>query len=246
MPDHLFEDSELAALYDLFAPNEGRGDFGFYLPLVMSADSVLDVGCGTGALLRLARDRGHQGRLVGLDPATGMLEQARKQLDIEWVQGDLGTVSFDSEFDLIVMSGHAFQVLVVDEEIRVAMAAVRDALNDGGRFAFETRNPTVREWEQWDSQYSGTVVDASGAEVHMEVDVEQPVTGDIVRFSHTFSSARWDRPQVSRSTLRFLDAESLAKLLSGAGLRVEHQYGDWSGGELTQASAEIITIVGRA
>jgi hypothetical protein len=43
MPDYLFEDHELAALYDLFAPNEGRGDFEFYLPLVMSADSVLDV-----------------------------------------------------------------------------------------------------------------------------------------------------------------------------------------------------------
>jgi ubiquinone/menaquinone biosynthesis C-methylase UbiE len=186
MPDYLFEDHELAALYDLFAPNEGRGDFEFYLPLVMSADSVLDVGCGTGALLSLAHDRGHQGRLVGLDPATGMLDQARKQQGVEWLQSDLSTVRFDSEFDLVVMSGHAFQVLVGDEEISGALSAVRDALKGDGRFAFETRNPAILEWERWDNQYSGTVVDASGAQVRMEVDVEHPVVGDIVRFSQTF------------------------------------------------------------
>ncbi|MEK8169819.1 winged helix-turn-helix transcriptional regulator [Streptomyces sp. M19] len=52
-------------------------DFTFYLPLVMSARSVLDVGCGTGALLRGARENGHTGRLCGLDPAVGMLEVAR-------------------------------------------------------------------------------------------------------------------------------------------------------------------------
>jgi hypothetical protein len=32
---------------------------GFYLPMVMSAGAVLDVGCGTGELLRLARQAGH-------------------------------------------------------------------------------------------------------------------------------------------------------------------------------------------
>jgi hypothetical protein len=42
MPDHLFENEQLAALYDLFAPTESRGDYSFYLPMVMTAESVLD------------------------------------------------------------------------------------------------------------------------------------------------------------------------------------------------------------
>ena len=42
--DHLFSEPMLAELYDAFC--EGRRDFDFYLPLVMSAKSVLDVGCG--------------------------------------------------------------------------------------------------------------------------------------------------------------------------------------------------------
>ena len=102
MPDRLFADPDLAVLYDLFSPWDGRGDFTFYLPLVMSAEAVLDVGCGTGALLHRAREEGHQGRLCGIDPALGMLEQARKRSDIEWVLGDLASASWEREFDLVV------------------------------------------------------------------------------------------------------------------------------------------------
>jgi ubiquinone/menaquinone biosynthesis C-methylase UbiE len=42
--------------------------FHFYLPLVIATASVLNVGCGTGALLIAARDQRHTGHLTGLDP----------------------------------------------------------------------------------------------------------------------------------------------------------------------------------
>ncbi len=86
--------------------------------MIMEADAVLDVGCGTGALLHMAREAGHNGRLVGLDPAVGMLEQARRRSDVEWVLGDLAAVAFDREFDLAVMTGHAFQELITDDDVR--------------------------------------------------------------------------------------------------------------------------------
>ncbi|HEY6427789.1 MAG TPA: class I SAM-dependent methyltransferase [Acidimicrobiales bacterium] len=112
--DLLFADPDLAVLYDTFC--EGRPDFGFYLPLVMSAGSVLDVGCGAGELLRLARRSGHGGRLVGLDPAMAMLDVAKaEQPDIEWVRGDLMSTSLSGRFDLVVMTGHAFQVFLEDD-----------------------------------------------------------------------------------------------------------------------------------
>ena len=47
-----YADDRLAALYDVFYPAAGSDDVAFYLELVMSAAAVLDVGCGTGALLR--------------------------------------------------------------------------------------------------------------------------------------------------------------------------------------------------
>ena len=245
MVDRLFSDASLAALYDVFCPWERRSDLDFYLKLVMSVGAVLDVGCGTGAMLHRARESGHTGRLCGLDPAVGMLEQARTRSDIEWILGDLTSVGFDREFDLVVMSGHAFQVFVEDDDLRLSLTAIRSALTDDGRFAFETRNPLVREWERWTPANPDEVTDAAGAVVRMAREVETPVDGNIVSFTHTFTSPSWDRPQVSRSTLRFLDADSLSSFLSGAGLAIEEQFGDWDRKPLTDTGPEIITIARR-
>ncbi len=207
MADRLFSDAVLAALYDRFCAD--RADLDFYLPLVMSATSVLDVGCGTGALLHRARDAGHSGRLCGLDPAEGMLKQARKRSDVEWVLGDLGSVDWKREFDLVVMTGHAFQVLVGDDEIHRSLAAIRCALTYDGRFAFETRNPLIRAWETWTSENGVDIIDQTGMPVRLTHAVDIPVNGNTVSFTSIFNSPSWDQPQLSRSTLRFVDSDSL-------------------------------------
>lgn len=43
-------------------------------------ETVLDVGCGTGRFLRKAAQRWPAARLIGVDPAEGMLAEARRQL----------------------------------------------------------------------------------------------------------------------------------------------------------------------
>ena len=53
------------------------------LDLVQNGDkvaSILDVGCGTGRLLRKAQERWSKVRLFGVDPAEGMIEKARQLL----------------------------------------------------------------------------------------------------------------------------------------------------------------------
>ena len=242
MVDYLFSEPRLAELYDAFCA--GREDFDFYLPLVMSAESVLDVGCGTGELLRTARKAGHTGRLCGLDPAEAMLDQARKRPDIEWVHGDLASVDWRSEFDLVVMTGHAFQVLLEDDQLHASLSAIRSALTEDGRFVFETRNPSTRGWEAWTPD-NAVEISHGGNVVRMAHQVETPVAGDVVSFTATYTSPSWDEPLVSRSTLRFLDADSLSTFLSGAGLIVEEQFGDWDRRPLTDTSPEIITVARR-
>lgn len=242
MVDRLFSDTDLAALYDAFC--EGRPDFAFYLPHVMSSKSVLDVGCGTGALLHAARETGHTGRLCGLDPAPGMLQQAPKRSDIDWMMGDLSSATWESEFDLVVMTGHAFQVLLEDEELRVSLAAIHSALTENGRFIFETRNPIARGWEVWKPENAVEIVDASGSTVRLAHEVET-LDGDLVSFTTTFSSPSWDSPRLSRSTLRFLGVDSLSPFLIDASLAIEKQFGDWDGQPLTESSPEIITVARR-
>jgi SAM-dependent methyltransferase len=242
MVDRLFSEKSLAALYDVMHPPGQRADFAFYLPLIMSAPAALDVGCGTGALLREARARGHRGRLCGLDPAEGMLAQARQRADIEWILGDLASLARTGEFDLIVMTGHAFQVLIEDDEVRASLAAVRSALTRQGRFAFETRNPLARAWESWTTKEPEEIADGPAAGTRAACKVTAPFDGRTVSFTYTFTHPGWSRPEISHSTLRFLDAPTLLSFLGEAGLAIEAQFGDWDRRPLTESSPEIITI----
>ena len=242
--DSQFSEARLAELYNAFCPWDERGDLAFYLPRVMAAERVLDVGCGTGALLRRAREEGHRGRLCGLDPAAAMLDVARSRPDVEWLLGDLTSVAFDQEFDLVVMTGHAFQVLLDDDEVRSALAAIRSALSDDGRFAFETRNPRTREWERWTPANAVEVMGTTGVPVRMAHQVDA-VDGDRVSFTTRFTSPSWDRPELSHSTLRFLDVNALSRFLGDAGLTIEEQFGDWARRPLGDTSPEIITIARR-
>jgi SAM-dependent methyltransferase len=235
--DHHFAEPRLAELYDTFCA--GRPDWSFYLPLVRQARSVLDIGCGTGELLRLAREQGHAGRLVGLDPAAAMLDVARRRGDIDWVCGDPASVSFDGEFELIVMTGNAFQVFIEDEDVRASLVAIRSFLSSDGHFAFDTRNPSAREWERW--RWESLEVMHQGVLARMEG--TRPIfDGRLLTFSNTYTSPDWDAPEVSHSTLRVFDVDELASFLTEAGLAIEEQCGDFEGQPLTDESLEIVTI----
>lgn len=245
MIDHLFANPYLAAVYDAWHPRAVRHDYDFYLPHILKAGAVLDVGCGTGTLLHEARQAEHSGRLCGIDPARGVLNRARARTDIEWVLGDLHAAGWTAEFDLIVMTGHAFQALVSDEDLRDFMAAVRRALVPGGCFAFETRNPSVRAWECWTPENAVVVELPDGSLVQITTEVIMPFDGQTVTFTHTFSGEHPSLPQVSRSTLRFLDTDALRGLLENAGLRIEQQFGGFDGSPLEPESPEIITLAAR-
>ncbi|MBE8472382.1 class I SAM-dependent DNA methyltransferase [Streptomyces justiciae] len=244
MVDRSFADLSLAALYDSLHP-WGPGD-DFYARLVGGAAAVLDVGCGTGRLLARARAAGHRGRLVGIDPAAAMLVQARRrEPGVEWVLGDLRSRVWYGEFDLVVMTGHTFQTLVTDEDVRQGLHAVRDALRAGGRFVFDTLNPAARAWEGWGPEHIREGADAEGSVAWMWQEVSYPVVGDRVTFTETYEGVRWTQPQVSRTTLRLLDPARLTRFLHEAGLTVVEQYGDWGRGPLTPAAPEIITVAER-
>lgn len=232
----------LSSLYEIECPWHVSDDY--YLGLVMSAGSVLDVGCGTGLVLDAAARRGHPGRLVGLDPAEGMLAQARCRQGIEWVQGVLEREpQWSAEFDLVIMTGHAFQELRSDADVRDFLAGVRHVLRTGGHLAFETRNPRARAWDRWDGVEELT--DPDGAPVVLTRRVEH-VHGDerdaTVTFSETYTGAHLDEPLTSRSTLRFMPCGWLDHLLVEAGFGVHERYGNWDRCPFTASSAEIITV----
>ncbi|MEU9123110.1 class I SAM-dependent methyltransferase [Streptomyces sp. NPDC048506] len=239
----MFSDADSAALYDVLNPWDPAvwpGD-AFYEELVMAADAVADVGCGTGGMLHRAREQGHRGRLVGLDPDRAALHRARRRSDIEWVEGSAVSAPWHAAFDLVTMTGHAFQCLVDDAEVRGSLRAIRAALRDGGRFVFETRHPQARAWEEWNPSNASDVTDARGRSLRVWHEVES-VVGDVVTFSGTTAEPAGAVLRVERTRLRFLDVTTLDAFLAEADLVVEARYGDWDRGPVTGTSREIITI----
>jgi SAM-dependent methyltransferase len=234
-----YSDADAAALYDVLN-SWGPGD-AFYLELVLGAFSALDVGCGTGTLLHRARKEGHAERLCGVDPDRARLDRARRRADVEWLECTAASLPFDAEFELAVMTGHAFQELIADDDLRASLAAIRRSLEEGGRFAFETRNPAARAWETWRPENGVETVDAAGRRVRVWHEVED-VAGDVVTLTETTGGEDGAPLRVDRASLRFLDAPALAGFLDEAGLAIEAQYGDWNREPLGPSSPEIVTI----
>lgn len=174
MPDNHYENTRLAALYDLDSPWSADRDF--YLNLAGKPRMrILDIGCGTGLLCDAFANEGHD--VTGVDPSGSMLAVAKMKrhgAQIEWVQSFAQSFKSEKRFDLIIMTGHAFQVLLDDAAILDTFKVMREHLNAGGLIVFESRNPNVDWASTWD----------------YELDLE--VNGVIVRESRCFSQMKGD------------------------------------------------------
>jgi SAM-dependent methyltransferase len=243
--DRFYDDLFLSEIYDAWHPRSVRDDFDFYLPIIMNAGSVLDIGCGTGSLLHEARAAGHLGDLCGIDPGAGVLSRARTLPNINWVLGTLPQSAWSTKFELAVMTGHAFQAIIADNDVEQFLSDVRDCLAEGGLFAFESRNLLVRPWEQWTPERPAVVYLDDHSLVKIVTTVTSEFDGRTVSFRHDFSGDHPNLPLSSESTLRFHHADELAALLVKHGFAVEQQYGDFQSGSFTNESPEIITIARR-
>lgn len=96
-----------------------------YLARLCPAGSVLDVGCGTGALAQRLRDRGY--RVVGVDPSGGMLDMMRARAPgVEAVQAPGSALPFPAaEFDLVVSVATMHHIAHADEIRRTVAEMVR-------------------------------------------------------------------------------------------------------------------------
>jgi SAM-dependent methyltransferase len=234
----MYSDDEAAALYDVLNPWGPSDDF--YLDLVLRARSVIDLGCGTGQLLHRAREEGHSGRLCGVDPDRAMLEIARERADVEWVESKAAEIGFEHEFELALMTGHAFQALATDDDVRSSLDAIRRALIPGGHFAFETHNPLRRAWEDWDGAELESV-DQRGRELLVWYEI-QSVVGDLVTLTET-TGTRGRKPlRVDSGNLRFLSVEALDGFLAESGWVVEERFGNWQREPFRADSDEIVTV----
>jgi ubiquinone/menaquinone biosynthesis C-methylase UbiE len=236
-----YAEPRLARVYD--AANPPGAEEGHYLRLAgRERKTILDIGSGTGLFACKLAALGHD--VTGAEPAEGMLSVARNRPGnekVKWVQSTATELKLDQRFDLITITGNVFQVFLTDDEILAVLKNLRSHLKPSGRLAFGTRNPLVREWEQWkpDLTREGLHVEGEG-QVVIHYDIRS-VAGELVTYETHFHFADGST-YVAPDTLRFVTREQLAVFLSNAGFERVEWCGDWNGGPLSPASEEIIVI----
>lgn len=241
MEEALYSDAELVAIYDLI--NSGRSDFDFYLSQIPCGSlRILDIGCGTGTFAIELAALGHI--VTGLDPAGGMIAFAQDKLGadkVTWIEGDSREIPETTQFDLAVMTGHAFQCLVSDEQIACLFNDVSKALPKNGLFMFETRNRAAQPWLKWTPEHAHDPFDlGSGSYVQV---IHDTLTVDLetVSFREIYHFLPEDRQQFSDETLRFASKTHIENLATQAGFTCERVFGDWTGSSFDAAkSPEII------
>jgi ubiquinone/menaquinone biosynthesis C-methylase UbiE len=242
----VFDDALLAGVYDDLNPWGAWDDF--YLGLAREAGgAVLDLGCGTGRLA--CRIAAEAIEVVGAEPAVGMLEVARARPGAEavtWVQSDGQSLRLDRRFDLIYMTGHAFQALLNDADVVTLLAAAARHLAPDGRFAFETRNPARQAWLGWTPDQTREVVQTTKqGRVEAFYDAEFEADSGIVRIAQHCRFLDLGLERIGRSRIRFIERDHLEALIARADLAPLAWYGDWDRGRCTPANKEIIAVMGR-
>lgn len=233
MPDQHYEHPRLAALYDL--SSGWSEDRDFYLELAGDTPmKILDLGCGTGLICRAYAERGHH--VTGVDPAQAMLDVARDAKHgekVTWLEGSAQSFRAEERFDLIIMTGHAFQVLLEDEDLAAALDSVANLLARDGRFVFETRNPELDWSTRWDTT---TTLQTREGDVLEERRILERTRSRIVFDTHyRFPDGS---ALISRSDLRFFEHHTLLEHFGLAGLELVHFFGDWQRGPFIPSSSE--------
>jgi SAM-dependent methyltransferase len=234
-----YQDARIAALYDLANPL--GEDAHFYLSLAgQQPCSVLDLGCGTGTLCCALAKRGH--RITGVDPAVAMLAIARTKSSsdrVEWVESSAQAYRSSQRFDLVIMTGHAFQVLLSDADALAVLDTMRWHLNDHGRVAFDTRNPRMNWFGEWSARFRRL----PGGQI--ETLKITAADAEFISFETCYRLA--DTTLVTSSTLRFPSRQHVEHLIHRSGLVVQHVFGDWYAGPFHSASSrEMIFVAGTA
>lgn len=236
-----YASQRLAAVYDVLNPV--AADDRFYLALAgHRPKDVLDVGAGTGRLACELAELGHA--VTAVEPSVAMLAFARGRPGAErvrWICCDAAGLSLPESFDLIVMTGHAFQVFLSDEQVVAALTVLRRRLRPNGRLAFESRNPSAGAWRGWTAQRTRRRVHVptlGAVEVFHEA---SSVEGAVIRYRTHFAFGNGET-EVAEDAIRFSTELEIADLLRQAGLTVNASYGDWDGAPAGPAAQEIIVL----
>ena len=139
--------ASFAKAYDCFFENENYNKWDEYLFRLitdcgLSAESILDLGCGTGRLLVLLAKRYENTELYGIDISSDMLMIAQSAADenglsVRFSNQDMEFFKMYNPVKLVISAHDCVNYLTEDGSAEGCFKSVYAALQNGGAFIFD-------------------------------------------------------------------------------------------------------------
>ncbi|WP_267275316.1 class I SAM-dependent methyltransferase [Arthrobacter sp. CDRTa11] len=214
-------------LYDTDNPDGPDHDFFRAVTNEAGAETVVDLGCGTGILtVTFCRE---DRKVIGIDPSPAMLGYARRRPgagQVAWILGDSSAIG-DSAADVVVMSGNVAQH-ITGAAWRRALRDIHRGLRPGGVLAFERRNVLARSWENWTKEKTLTTRDSIIGQLMEWKEVSSMDGAGIVTL--TCHNVLMDTGEdiVETLSLSFLSQAQVVSDLDAAGFDVTGVWRNWT------------------
>ncbi|AOM40037.1 class I SAM-dependent methyltransferase [Xenorhabdus hominickii] len=241
--DRLYQDSTLAQFYDF--DNEWKANDDYYVEFAKNAHTILDLGCGTGMLANQIALTYPDKVIFGIDIADAMLNIAKSKpagSRITWIQSDAKQLVLRQKFDLIILSGHVFQVFLTYQDRVAVLKCIHEHLEEEGLCIFDSRNPLAKEWLTWAEEDSkreffhptfGPVLAWNDFQAH----------DDTVTYGTYYRILNDKQEYQAFSTITFASFADIQQALAEANLIATDVLGSWQGDTYHDQAEEMIFIV---
>jgi SAM-dependent methyltransferase len=243
----------VARFYDaVYAHIRDGIDDTFYLDRMVEAGGpVLEIGCGTGRLLRRALGRGVDA--WGVDASPAMVARCRAQLPSAQqeraVVADAVSLRLARRFALVTAPFRVLShVSALEDQLRL-LAAVREHLLPGGSFVFDLYVPHLPlltgglpERVDFDGEW------APGRRLRRLVSslpADLALQTNRVRMSFLWEEEDGEHRTDWEFDMRFFFRFEIEHLVARSGLRLASLHGDFAGGPLAAESREYVVTCRR-
>ncbi|GIV95606.1 MAG: type 12 methyltransferase [Herpetosiphonaceae bacterium] len=232
-------------------------DLLFYQELARrTGGPILELMCGTGRLAIPLASAGY--RVVGLDNAPAMLEQARRNIAearlgrrITLVEADVRSFSLERSFPLAIVGINSFMHLTTVDDQLAALGCITQHLEPGGLLVLDLLNPLA---EDLDSLDGSVVLDRmfklpdNGKLVQKFVARRADVASQIIEVHMFYDEIEPDgsirRHAPAAFAMRWLYRYEVEHMLARTGLEIEGLYGSYDLDDY-QAGSDRLIVIGR-